>query len=329
MLEVGSITRFYGETCAVNQVSFTIGTGEIVGLLGHNGAGKTTIMKMISGYLEPDAGRIQVDGIELSQDALQAQAKIGYLPENLPVYPEMMVGAYLDYAADLKGLKGNDKLQAIREAVIATDLQAKVPVAISTLSRGFRQRVGVAQAILGSPKVLILDEPTNGLDPSQTELMRELIRSIAKNATVILSTHIMQEVEALCDRVLIIDRGELRLDRNLGDFQQSTKLLIECSLTAFELEALVADHPLFKQVEQSTSGLVVSMHASNAENTEPAVIKQFSSELAKLIVNAGAELFSIAPLAQDLETLFKEASSGVSTGRATRTSLTEEEPHAA
>ena len=316
MLDITGVTRFYGDTCAVNQVSFSIGTGEIVGLLGHNGAGKTTIMKMISGYLEPDSGSISLDGLSLAEHEQAVQAKLGYLPENLPVYPEMTVGAYLDYAADLKGLKGNDKVQAIREAVSATDLLTKVTAPISTLSRGFRQRVGVAQAILGSPKLLILDEPTNGLDPSQTELMRKLIRSIAENATVILSTHIMQEVEALCDRVLIIDRGELRIDESLASLQQSSSLQVECSLNAFELEAVAGDIPGFQSVESIDANQSASLRvsfapaagASAGASASEQQYRSFTSELTKQIIQAGGEIYRIAPETKDLEALFKQAS---------------------
>ena len=342
MLEVNNLSRFYGSTKAVDDVSFTIGTGEIVGLLGHNGAGKTTIMKMISGYLEPNSGSVTVDGFAMAEDTLSAQSRIGYLPENLPVYPEMTVGAYLDYAADIKGLKGNDKTQAVREAVLACDLGEKVLAPIATLSRGFRQRVGVAQAILASPKVLILDEPTNGLDPSQTHLMRELIRNIAKTATVILSTHIMQEVEALCDRVLIIDGGALKIDQALGALTQSQALHIESSLTSFELEALIAELPLFDSLSDAAStdsapkalqgdpqqGLTI--YLKNYQDASS--LNAFASEVAKRVVSSGSHLYSLRPHTQDLETLFKLASTAQPTQGAqhpAESATTEENYHEA
>ncbi len=158
----------------------TIGNHEIVGLLGHNGAGKTTIMRMLSGYLEPTAGSIMIDGVNLASDARIVQQHLGYLPENLPVYPPMMVADYLDYVATLKGIPAPQRMQAVREALLATDLAERALDPINILSRGFRQRVGVAQAILGQPRLLILDEPTNGLDPNQTEHMRQLIRRLAR-----------------------------------------------------------------------------------------------------------------------------------------------------
>ncbi|MGR9052887.1 MAG: ABC transporter ATP-binding protein, partial [Gammaproteobacteria bacterium] len=230
MLEVSNLTRSFGDFVAVDNVSFSIGRGEIVGLLGHNGAGKTTIMKMLSGYLEPNEGGIEIDGVDLSTDSKSVQQTLGYLPENLPVYQEMIVADYLDYAADLKGLAGDAKMAEIKRVIRATEIGEKLLAPIATLSRGFKQRVGIAQAILGKPKLLILDEPTNGLDPTQTEHMRQLIRGIAETATVILSTHIMQEVAAMCGRVLILSNGRLAVDARLDELRQSNRLLLSVSL---------------------------------------------------------------------------------------------------
>ena len=211
MIDAEELTRRYGETLAVDSVSFSIGGGEIVGLLGHNGAGKTTIMKMLTGYLEPSAGRVRVDGYDVADEPEAVQQRLGYLPENCPVYPEMTVVEYLDYVSGLRGVA--DSAAAIREVLAATDLTGRAFDPIGTLSRGYQQRVGVAQAIVHKPQLLILDEPTNGLDPSQTQQMRNLILRLAENATVILSTHIMQEVDAVCDRVMILRAGKLALGR--------------------------------------------------------------------------------------------------------------------
>jgi ABC-2 type transport system ATP-binding protein len=213
MIEVQSLTRHFGKTVAVEDVSFTIGDNEVVGLLGHNGAGKTTIMKMLSGYLEPSDGSININGVDLARNAQAVQQTLGYLPENLPVYPQMMVADYLDYIATLKGIAASQRPEAIRGVLAATDLTERALDTISVLSRGFRQRVGVAQALLGNPRLLILDEPTNGLDPHQTEHMRQLIRRLARRTTIILSTHILQEVEALCHRVLMLRNGQLALNQ--------------------------------------------------------------------------------------------------------------------
>ena len=226
MIRVQDLTRSYGDLKAVDSVSFEIGPGEIVGLLGHNGAGKTTIMKMLTGYLEPSAGAVEIDGLDLAAERQAVQARIGYLPENDPLYPEMTVIDYLDYAASLHGVAAAHRPRRLREAIERTELGAKATDPIATLSRGYRQRVGVAQAILHHPKVLILDEPTNGLDPTQVQHMRGLIRTLAEQATVILSTHILQEVQAVCDRVLILRHGELALDAGMAELRAGKRLLV-------------------------------------------------------------------------------------------------------
>ena len=232
MLEVRDIHRAYGPVKAVDGVSFRVDSGEIVGLLGHNGAGKTTIMKILSGYLEPDTGSLWYEGSDVTRQPAIVQNTLGYLPENLPVYPDLTVGECLDYAADLKGLSGADKRAAIRHAVDATELGDRLDAPVATLSRGLKQRVGVAQAVLGRPSVLILDEPSNGLDPAQTEHMRALIRRLAEDATVILSSHVMQEVEALCSRVLVIDQGRLALDERLDALRNQGELQLRCTADA-------------------------------------------------------------------------------------------------
>lgn len=317
MLEVAQLTRYYGSFKAVDNVSFTIEHGQVVGLLGHNGAGKTTIMKMISGFLEPNQGSITVDGIDLQQTPKLAQRQIGYLPENLPIYPEMGVADYLDYIGDLKGLAGQHKTDEIRRVIQQTDLADKLIAPIATLSRGYKQRVGVAQAILGNPKLLILDEPTNGLDPTQTQLMRTLIRDLSNHATVILSTHIMQEVDAICDRVLMIRSGELVVDASLTELQNSNRLNISTSMTADNFTAMAKAITAVETVE------AVSDHNATAhqytvkvqddtagEGTDNHSIQRVSGEIAKQIIESGADLFSIDQQRHNLETLFREVNSG-------------------
>ena len=226
MIRVRALTRTYGDLTAVDQVSFEIGRGEIVGLLGHNGAGKTTIMKMLTGYLEPTNGSIEIDGLDISKDREAVQQRIGYLPENDPLYLEMTVIDYLDYAATLHGVSDSERTDRIREAIVKTELASKVTDTIGTLSRGFCQRVGVAQAILHSPLVVILDEPTNGLDPTQVQHMRDLIRTLAEHATVILSSHILQEVQAICDHIIIIHNGQKVLDATIEELLAGKHLLV-------------------------------------------------------------------------------------------------------
>lgn len=308
MLEVKHLSRHYDSFKAVDNVSFTIAKGEIVGLLGHNGAGKTTIMKMISGYLEPNVGQIALDGNSLAEAPKEVQKLIGYLPENLPVYPEMTVADYLDYAADLKGLKNNDKTAEIKRAIKATDIGSKLLSPIAKLSRGFKQRVGVAQAILGKPKLLILDEPTNGLDPEQTQHMRDLILDIANSATVILSTHIMQEVEALCSRVLIIRSGQLVIDSGLEALRSSNVLTIETDRLIDE--KLFTDSDL---KELSPCSDLNGKKQYRFEIPKPEQKDQVCSEVAKQIIESGAALYTLKTEQRDLETLFREVNSDTNT----------------
>ncbi len=297
MINVKNLARAYGEFLAVDGVSFDIPDGEIVGLLGHNGAGKTTIMKMLSGYLEPSAGNIAIDDIDLAQDPQAVQARLGYLPENLPVYPDMSVADYLDYAATLKGLEGAARHDSLRRAVGATELAGKLLDPINTLSRGYRQRVGVAQALLGSPRVLILDEPTNGLDPTQTQHMRELIKAFAQQATVILSTHIMQEVDAICDRVLILNAGKLVVDQRLDALRSAGQLQLKTNLSANRLRELLPH----LTVAEASDRLRVSLPAGEDYDA-------LAARLARAIAEAGGELYQLSPERRDLESVFREVS---------------------
>jgi ABC-2 type transport system ATP-binding protein len=307
MLQVSQLTRCYGTFVAVENVSFEINQGEIVGLLGHNGAGKTTIMKMLSGYLEPNQGSIIINGVDLTIDPKYIQSELGYLPENLPVYPELRVADYLDYAADLKGLQGGDKLQEIKRVVQATDIGVKLLEPINTLSRGYKQRVGVAQAILGRPKLLILDEPTNGLDPTQTEHMRELIRDIAQQATVILSTHIMQEVDALCDRALILRNGKLAVDEKLSALRHSNHLLLHTNLDESTLRPILTALSVVDQCEISENPKSASHFRYRLTLTEDGdSAAQANALVAKTIIEAGGELYQLQTEHRDLETLFRE-----------------------
>ena len=297
MITVKNLARSYGDFLAVDGVSFEIARGEIVGLLGHNGAGKTTIMKMLSGYLEPSAGSIAIDNVDIAEDPQTVQARLGYLPENLPVYPDMLVADYLDYAATLKGLDGEASRQAIRRAVRDTELSARLLDPINTLSRGYRQRVGVAQALLGSPRVLILDEPTNGLDPTQTQHMRDLIQALAENATVILSTHIMQEVDAICDRVLILSTGKLVVDQRLDALRSAGHLALKTSLDVSRLREMLPD------LDISEAGKDLHIGLAEAADAE-----RLGARVSRAVLDAGGELYQLAPEGRDLESVFREVS---------------------
>ena len=308
MIEVQSLTRRYGKNLAVDGVSFTIGSGEIVGLLGHNGAGKTTIMRMLSGYLEPSGGSIDIDGAALATNAHQIQQQLGYLPENLPVYPDMMVADYLEYAATLKGVASTDRYQQMREAISATALEERALDPINTLSRGLRQRVGVAQALLGRPRMLILDEPGNGLDPEQTEHMRTLIRKLARRATIIISTHIMQEVDAICDRVLMLRQGKLVLDAHLAQLRQSRTLQLRTNADIDALPDYLRRMPQISNIENvPTPGSQLQFLLTLHDTADPDTA---ANNIARCVVNAGASLYQLQPVVRDLESVFREANTG-------------------
>jgi ABC-2 type transport system ATP-binding protein len=212
MIEAHDLSRRYGSFTAVDRISFSVEEGAIVGILGPNGAGKTTTIRMITGFLPPTGGRVTVAGRDLFVEPRQARRDIGYLPENVSLYPEMRVREYLAYRARLEGMAGRDRKKAVVETIERAMLADVADQIIGTLSKGFRQRVGLAAAILHRPRVLVLDEPTVGLDPKQIVSIRELIRELGQNATLLLSTHILPEVELLCDRVMIIDRGQIVAD---------------------------------------------------------------------------------------------------------------------
>ena len=306
MIRVESLTRTYGDLKAVDRVSFEIGQGEIVGLLGHNGAGKTTIMKMLTGFLEPSGGSIEIDSLDIGDQREAVQARIGYLPENDPLYPEMTVIDYLDYAAALHGVAESDRSARIREALEKTELAPKATDAVATLSRGYRQRVGVAQAILHQPKVLILDEPTNGLDPTQVQHMRELIRDLARHSTVILSTHILQEVQAVCDRVLIIRDGRMALDATMGELRAGKRLLVTVDAApdkGLELLQGVEGVEAVKAGGEQGRGFVYSLEVPGED-----ALEDTAPRVAERVHDQGLKLYALRPESRDLETIFGEIS---------------------
>ncbi|MDJ0833401.1 MAG: ATP-binding cassette domain-containing protein [Gammaproteobacteria bacterium] len=220
LVKVDNLSRRYGDTLAVNQVSFQLNKGEVLGFLGPNGAGKSTTMHIITGNLAPTGGQISINGFDIIDEPLQAKACIGYLPENPPVYRELTVDEYLNYCAKLHRLSGSALTQAVDEAKLHCGLQDVGRRLIGNLSKGFQQRVGIAQAVIHNPQVVILDEPTVGLDPIQIREIRSLIKSLGEERSVILSTHILPEVQATCDRVQIIRRGELIYHAGIDELNQ-------------------------------------------------------------------------------------------------------------
>ena len=230
MIEVSHLTKKYGGYLAVDDVSFTVEDGQIYGLLGPNGAGKSTIMNILTGYLSATSGQVTVAGHPLPEEADEAKACVGYLPEQPPLYPEMTVGEYLNFVAELKKVPRAQRKEQVLRAARRTGLEKVLPRRIRSLSKGYKQRVGIAQALLGSPKIIILDEPTVGLDPAQVIEMRKLIRELGKAHTVILSSHILSEVQAVCQQVLILSKGKLAASGTLQELTADGRSLEEVFL---------------------------------------------------------------------------------------------------
>ncbi|RJP82418.1 MAG: ATP-binding cassette domain-containing protein [Candidatus Zixiibacteriota bacterium] len=219
MISVQNLTKNYGETQAVKGISFEIRQGEIVGFLGPNGAGKTTTMKVLTCYMPPTSGAVTVDGLDVTEQSLEVRRKIGYLPEQNPLYHDMAVHEYLRYVADLRGIPADQQSARLKRMVEVTGLRSVIGRNIGELSKGYRQRVGLAQAMIHDPQILIMDEPTSGLDPNQIVEIRNLIKELGEQKTVILSTHILSEVQATCDRAIIINQGQIVADGSLNDLQ--------------------------------------------------------------------------------------------------------------
>lgn len=230
MIEVSHLTKKYGSRLAVDDISFTVEDGVIYGLLGPNGAGKSTIMNILTGYLAATEGQVTVAGHPLPEEADAAKACVGYLPEQPPLYPEMTVQEYLTFAAELKGVKKAERKEQVCRAARRTGLETVLPRLIRSLSKGYKQRVGIAQALLGSPRLIILDEPTVGLDPAQVIEIRKLIRELGRAHTVILSSHILSEVQAVCQQILILSKGHLAAAGSLEELTADGKSLEEVFL---------------------------------------------------------------------------------------------------
>jgi ABC-2 type transport system ATP-binding protein len=224
MIEIHHLTKRFGALLAVDDISFTVQRGEVLGFLGPNGAGKSTTMKMITGFLTPTAGSASICGHDIESAPLSAKQRLGYLPEGAPAYPDMTPAAFLDFIADVRGLAGTAKSERIAKVVALVHLESVLNQRIETLSKGFKRRVGLAQAILHDPEVLVLDEPTDGLDPNQKHEVRSLIREMSKGKAIVLSTHILEEVEAVCTRAMIISRGRILFDGSPADLQKEGPL---------------------------------------------------------------------------------------------------------
>jgi ABC-2 type transport system ATP-binding protein len=236
MIEIKNLSKRFAQHTAVDNLSFSVRPGEVLGFLGPNGAGKSTTMKMLTGFLAPSAGTASILGFDIQKDTLKAQREIGYLPEGAPCYGDMTVRGFLGFIAEIRGFKGAQKHERVAKAVAQVELEAVLDQSIETLSKGFKRRVGLAQAILHDPKVLILDEPTDGLDPNQKHQVRKLIQSLAHDKIVIISTHILEEVSAVCTRAVVIAHGKLLAD--------GTPLELESRSRYHQAVTLVADEAL-------------------------------------------------------------------------------------
>jgi len=274
LVSVTNLSRYYGDLCAVNDISFELATGDILGFLGPNGAGKSSTMQMLTGNLAPTLGEIFIDGIDLLDEPRKAKSALGYLPENPPLYRELTVYEYLNYCARLHRLPKPAAVKACASAIERCGLGEVRQRLIKNLSKGYQQRVGIAQAILHSPPVIILDEPTVGLDPIQILEIRKLIKELGSNHGIILCTHILPEVQAVCNRVQIINRGELvynaDLDEMLGDQQNRYDVLVTVNLTQQELDS----HDIFTSVEKTGEYSFIIESEAAAERLTAYIVEQ-------------------------------------------------------
>lgn len=308
MIEIKNLSRFFGNLKAVDDISFTIDAGSITGFLGPNGAGKTTTMRMMVGFLQPSKGGIELDGVSIFDDPIHTSGKIGYLPEHNPLYDDMIVVEALRYIGDLRGLKGDRFIQRQDFVLQNCGLKEVRNQKIGTLSKGYRQRVGLAQAILHDPDILILDEPTSGLDPNQIMEIRELIRSLGREKTVILSSHIMQEVQALCDRVLIINKGKIivddeitRLSSYLSDF---TLLNVEVEGEAVDFSVFLDEHPELELITWETEAQLGKLTLKIPTGSDA------RQQLARYIADHGWLVLNMSTERKSLEEIFHNLTTG-------------------
>ena len=302
MIAVEGVTKRYGSIVAVNRASFQVNRGEVVGFLGPNGAGKTTTMRMLTGTLQPDEGSIRFDGAPIVDNLTEAKSRVGYLPEANPLYDDMLVCEFLEYVAGLRGMAPGAVRGAISDAVDETGLEEVFFRPISEISKGFRQRTGMAGAILHQPEILVLDEPTEGLDPNQRVEIRKLVNSLGSERTVILSTHVMQEVEAVCDRLLIISRGSIAADGTVAELMDAGRGISRYTVEAEGAgvaEALaglpgVADHTVVRVNGRARVGL----EASGEHELRP--------EIFRMATERGWVLWELRRERATLEQVFRE-----------------------
>ncbi|NBX92657.1 MAG: ABC transporter ATP-binding protein [Proteobacteria bacterium] len=297
MIEVKNLTKKYGDRTAINNLSFSVAKGEILGFLGQNGAGKTTTMKILTGFMPASSGSISIGGFDVFESPIDVKKRIGYLPENPPVYPELLVVEYLSFVADLRGIKETEKRRNIDRVIERCNLGDVRRRLIGNLSKGYRQRVGLAQALIHEPEVLILDEPTVGLDPKQVTEARGLIKSLRSEKTVIYSTHILSEVAATCDRIIVIDRGHIVAQEAINPMGAAGGLVkteVVVRKVGEELKSKLTSLPGVK-------GVVVSSNGANRLVIETEAKEEVIAQVSKTIVDSDAGLIKMSPVQQALE----------------------------
>jgi ABC-2 type transport system ATP-binding protein len=299
MIEVQDLTKYYGPNLAVDRLSFQVTAGEIVGFLGPNGAGKTTTLKMLAGFLSPTSGAARINGYDVVTDSLQARRSLGYMPENVALYPDLTVRQFLRFAAEVKGVEAKEEAAEISRVAAACGLEDVEGKLVAALSKGFRQRVGLAQALLNSPPLLILDEPTIGLDPSQIVEIRQLIKNLEGSHTVMLSSHILPEVSQLCHRVIIINKGQIvasdspeNLSRQLG---HGTRITLAVRGPQDQVLAALQKVPGVKQVSPQAEGRFL-VEAPGEQEVRP--------QLARAVVQQDWELLELKAQEFTLEEVF-------------------------
>jgi len=302
-IAVKEISKRYGSQLAVNKISFEVHTGEIVGFIGPNGAGKSTTMKMITGTLSPDSGSVRINDLSALEHQREIRGMIGYLPENNPLYHEMYIREYLQYVAGLYNLKGKAARERISLVIEMTALSHEVGKKIGNLSKGYRQRVGLAQALIHDPEILVLDEPTSGLDPNQLVEIRNLVSTIGKEKTVLLSTHILQEVEAICDRVIIINNGGIVADEDAQRLKEKGEGAIQT--IHIELEEMT-DPEIWKTLKFID-------HVKTIENKqfllETHELHDIRGDIFNFAVSQGLTILSLSLKKKSLEEVFRELTS--------------------
>jgi ABC-2 type transport system ATP-binding protein len=297
-IEVTQLSKVYGEQKAVDGISFKLGKGEIVGFLGPNGAGKSTTMKMITGYLPPSGGQAMVSGFNVAEQPLEVRRRVGYLPESNPLYPDMYIKEFLSFIAGIHGLGANAGAR-IREMIALTGLEPEQKKRIGALSKGYRQRVGLAQALLHDPEVLILDEPTSGLDPNQLADIRQVIKNLGSDKTVILSTHIMQEVEAMCSRAIILNKGKIIADDTLQHLQQRN------SDNGYVL--VTFGEPVSHEALQQIGGVREAVQTEgNAWRLFSDNVEELRKNLLQFALINNRNILSLQSNSQSLEAIFRE-----------------------